>query len=203
MRKIGIGLDFSGVIVDCGKAKSKLAMHLYRQDIPRGIFKRKTILDNRLLTPEQLHDLQHRLYDTREAGYRLKAVTGIYKYLAILQREGHRLKVITSRKEFSLEIAREWMELNCINLPIVGVGPESSKADACKGLDIFVDDDLHRLEELVDIVPNRFLFTWDYNRHIRLEDGIVKRAYSWKDLYSKISDITYGVKSELVNHTNS
>jgi len=53
-----------------------------------------------------------------------------------------------------LKIAQEWLTQNQLDfLHITGVGYGNSKAFACTGVDIFVDDDSEKLEELVTTVP--------------------------------------------------
>lgn len=36
------------------------------------------------------------------------------------------------------------------------------------------------------MVPYRYLFTWEYNKHIDVDESLVKRVESWEDLYHKI-----------------
>lgn len=75
-----------------------------------------------------------------------------------------------------------------VNIRITGVGL-NSKSDACRGLDVYVDDDLDKLEYLVGIVDHRFLFSWEYNKHLTTKD-IASRVTSWRELYSRISDLS-------------
>ncbi len=59
------------------------------------------------------------------------------------------------------------------------------KTKACKGLEVYIDDDLPKLEDLVGIVPHLFLFSWGYNEHVEVGD-VAKRVKSWKDFYAEI-----------------
>ena len=71
-------------------------------------------------------------------------------------------------------------------MDIAGVNLGVTKAKACKGLDVYVDDDLDKLEPLVGIVPNRFLFSWGYNQHIDVPPSTAKRVDSWQQFYQEI-----------------
>ena len=75
-----------------------------------------------------------------------------------------------------------------LSLPLVAVGGGASKAKACSGLNVYMDDDLDKLEPLVNIVPNRFLFSWGYNSHV-WEGNIAKRISSWQDFYKEIEKL--------------
>jgi len=172
-----IGLDFDGVISDCGQLKSDAARQLYGVDIPPEKFKKEIVVGGNHLTMEQYRELQTAIYSTREFGFRMKPVDGVLRYLPRLLSRGHFVQVITSREGAELEIAKDWTRLQNLDLEIIGVGFGNSKADAASGLDVFVDDDLDKLEPLSGVVPHRFLFSWGYNAHVQHDDAI-RRARS-------------------------
>ena len=182
-----IGLDFDGVISDCGRLKSDAAKILYGVEIPSERFKKELVVDTGILTTEQYKDLQRQIYGNREIGLSMLPVDGVFEFLPRLQKEGHYLSIITSRGVPESEIALEWMKLKGLSLDLMGVGGGVSKAGACKGLDVYIDDDLDKLETLVDVVPHRFLFSWGYNSHIKVPQNVAKRASSWKHFYEEIS----------------
>ena len=181
-----IGLDFDGVISDCGRLKSDGARFLYGVEIPPERFKKELVVDMGILTLEQYRNLQKQIYGTREIGLTMLPVDGVLELAPKLQEDGHDLMIVTSRGEPESEIAREWMRLKSLDLHLVGVGSGASKADACKGLDVYIDDDLDKLEPLVDSVPHRYLFSWGYNQHIQVPQSIAKRIESWKHFYEEI-----------------
>ena len=181
--RMRIGLDFDGVISDCGQLKSHGAKILYGVEIPPEKFKKELIVGARILTAEQYKHLQKQIYETREIGLTMLPVDGVLKFVPKLQQEGYDLTVITSRGEPESEIAREWMRLKGLDLRLVGVGGGVSKTDACRGLDIYIDDDLDKLEPLVDFVPHRYLFSWGYNAHVQVPKSIAKRIESWQNFY--------------------
>lgn len=180
-----IGLDFDGVISDCGKLKSDGAKKLYGVDIPPAKFKKEIVVGEKHLTAEQYRELQQIIYGTREIGFLMELVDGALHYLPRLVIDGHTVLIVTSRGEVGLGIAKEWSARQGLQLNFVGVGYGNSKADAAAGLDLYVDDDLDKLEPLVGVVPHRFLFSWGYNAHVDV-GTTAKRVASWEELYSTI-----------------
>jgi len=181
-----IGLDFDGVITDCGQLKSDAAKLLYGVEIPPERFKKELVVDRGILTLKQYEHLLKQIYETREIGSTMLPVDGVLEFVPKLQQKGYDLIVITSRGKLGSEIAREWMKSRSLNLHLIGVGRGISKADACKKLDVYIDDDLDKLESLVDVVPHRYLFSWDYNRHIQVPKEVAKRIESWQHFYDEV-----------------
>ncbi len=180
-----IGLDFDGVISDRGKLKSDGAKKLYGVDIPPAKFKKEIVVGEKHLTAEQYRELQKVIYGTREIGFLMEPVDGALNYLPRLIADGHTVLIITSRGKVELEIAKEWSIRQGLQLDFVGVGYGNSKAEAATGLDLYVDDDLDKLEPLVNVVPHRFLFSWGYNTHIDV-GTTARRIASWGELHRTI-----------------
>lgn len=183
-----IGLDFDGVISDCGQLKSDTAKVLYNLNIPPEIFKKEIVIDSGYLTAKQYYDLQKTIYGKPEVGFLMKPVAGMLESIPQLLAWGHTLLVVTSRGEVELEIAKEWSIRHGLELDFVGVGYGVSKITACKGLSVYIDDDLDKLEPLVGIVPHRFLFSWGYNSHIE-EGSIARRIGSWQEFCQTIESL--------------
>ncbi|MCX6788239.1 MAG: hypothetical protein NT108_03725 [Candidatus Kaiserbacteria bacterium] len=177
-----IGLDFDGVISDCGRLKSDGARKLYGVDIPPAKFKKEIVVGEGHLTAEQYRNLQNVIYGTREIGFLMEPVDGVLHFLPRLVADGHTVLIITSRGEPELKIAKEWSIRQGLRLDFVGVGYGNSKAEAAIGLDLYVDDDLDKLADLIDVVPRRFLFSWGYNAHVDV-GTIAKRVASWEELH--------------------
>lgn len=184
-----IGLDFDGVISDCGKLKSEGARKIYGVEIPPEKFKTEIVVGEKLLTSEQYKSLQKQIYGTRELGLLMQPVDGVKEYCKRLLMENHELKIITSRGQLESEIAKEWMEKIGLNLPLVAIGGGISKAEACKGIDVYIDDDLDKLEPLINVVPYRFLFSQGYNLHVEVNPIIATRINSWQHFYEEISKL--------------
>lgn len=190
-----IGLDFDGLISDCGQLKQYGAKKLYNIDIPPEIFKKELVVNKGILTLEQYHYLQEQIYSTREIGLKMLAVDGALEFIPKLQKESYKLKIITSRGDKAAEIAREWLTLKGLDIKLINVNG-NSKAEACKGLDIYIDDDFDKLEDLLDSVKNRYLFSWDYNKHIEVPETVATRIESWKAFYDKIHNLSDKYKQQ-------
>ena len=184
---VNIGLDFDGVISDCGRLKSEGAERLYGITIPPEKFKKEIVVGEGHLTLDEYRELQRIIYGTREYGLLMEPVEGALLYIPRLVQDGHSVTVITSRGPTELEIAKEWSAREGFTLELIGVGGDVSKADAATkaDLDVYADDDLDKLEPLVGIVRNRFLFSWGYNAHIDVRN-VATRVASWEDLYEAI-----------------
>lgn len=180
-----IGLDFDGVISDCGKLKSDGARKLYGVDIPSAKFKKEIVVGEKHLTAGQYRELQKIIYGTRKMGFLMEPVEGVLHCIPQLYADGHTVLIVTSRGEVELEIAKERSTRQGLQLDFVGVGYGNSKAGAAAGLDLYVDDDLDKLEPLVGVVPHRFLFSWGYNAHVDI-GSVAKRVASWEELYGII-----------------
>lgn len=182
-----IGLDFDGVVSDCGQLKSDGAKLIYGIDIPPEKFKKELVVDTGILTADQYRHLQRQIYDNPKIGLTMLPVDGALEFVPRLQQEGHDLMVVTSRGESESWIAREWMRQKDLELKLVAVGGGVSKTEACRGLDVYIDDDLDKLEPLVGVVPGRFLFSWGYNQHIEVSPAIAQRVRSWEHFYQEVS----------------
>lgn len=180
-----IGIDFDGVIANCGHLKALGAQELFGVTIPQEKFKKEIVVGEGILTLEQYRTLQHKIYGTREIGLRMEPVPGVLEYTHQLIAEGHKITVVTSRSHNELDIAWEWSLRQGLTFNFVGVGYGNSKADAARGLTCYIDDDLDKLEPLRDIVPHRFLFSWGYNVHEDARD-IARRIHSWGEFYEAI-----------------
>ena len=60
-----IGIDFDGVVTDCGELKSFVAKRLYGKDIPPDNFKKEFVVGKEMLTHKQYRELQSIIYGTK------------------------------------------------------------------------------------------------------------------------------------------
>ena len=186
---MNIGLDFDGVIADCSELKSRAAKIIYGVNIPPEKFNRALLIGEGHLSEEDYRALQYKIYETEEFGFLMDFVPDADIFLPRLIKDGHTILIITSRKDRSLDIAQKWSRTKGLELNFVGVGYERSKAEAARGIDFYIDDDLDKIEPLVNLVPHRYLFSWGYNNHIDSSD-IALRIYSWMHLYQTIQTLT-------------
>lgn len=189
-----IALDFDGVLSDCGALKAVHAKRMFGFDIPVEQFKKELVVkelvgeEKGILTLAEYKALKTEIYTNMEIGLTMKPVEGMLEFLPRLINEGHEIRVITSRHGETLEVAMAWTEKQGLSLEFTGVGCGKSKAPATVGFDLFVDDDLDKIEPLMDTVPHRFLFGWGYNEHIE-EGDVAKRIESWEELYLAVQEI--------------
>ena len=183
MHSLHIGLDFDGVICDCGQLKSVAAERLFGVNIPAAEFKKELVVGRGLLTTEQYRFLQKEIYGSLELGMAAEPVPGMKDKLARLRADGHHVRVITSRTDETLDVARHWTARHGLTLEFTGVGQGAPKTEAVRGCDLYVDDDLDKLQPLVGVVPHLYLFSWGYNRHVDATN-VAARVASWEELYA-------------------
>ncbi len=118
-----IGLDFDGVIADCGQLKSQAAKEIYGIDVPRELFKREILIENGIMSGNQYSEFQKIIYHTMEFGLRMEPVKDSFEFINKLLDLGYSVEVITSRSDSSLDVAKEWCKKNGLNIQkFTGVG---------------------------------------------------------------------------------
>lgn len=81
-----IGLDFDGVLSDCGLLKEIAAREIYGVDIPRDKFKKELVVASGVLTTDEYRRLQEVIYGTREYGLRMEACLAPLPFFLGIQR---------------------------------------------------------------------------------------------------------------------
>jgi hypothetical protein len=185
LRTLKIGFDFNGVFVNDRLLKARGAQLLFGLCIPPKLFKRKHVVGSGMLTDRDYSNLLHAIYTHEKLGEDMFPVEGMLETIPRILAAGHQAVIISNRGDREADIARRWLNMRGVEINLVGVPMNASKAEAAAGLDVFVDDDLEKLEKLVEVVPCRFLFSWDYNRN-QTTDGIACRVAGWKELGDRI-----------------
>lgn len=181
-----IGLDFDGVVVNCEKLKIENLRKIFGLVVSSQELRKEILLRN-YLSSEDYKSFQQKIYETREFGLSLELVENALFYIQKLISNNHHIVIITSRDK-GLSIAKEWFSSLSLNIDFISAGVGKSKADVAKGLDVYIDDDYHKLKPLIGVVPNLFLFSWGYNLHIN-EGQNITRVSSWKEFYTKITQL--------------
>ncbi len=197
MKKVKIGIDFDGVIADAAKLKSYVAEKEFGRKIYWANFKREIVVGRRWLTNEQYDKVSQYAYGRWRYGQLLEPVRGARFYLAALFREGHEILIVTSRLGRNFAVADRWLQENGFNfVPRIGIGYGKSKAGILQafGADVYIDDDIDKLLELVGIVPHLFLFAWPWSEKEKLPSEIKRlenswRVNPWKQFYLEICGI--------------
>ena len=182
-----IGFDFDGVITNLSDLKSRGARKLFGVNIPEEVMHKHIVLRKGLLTDKQYDELQHFIAKS-DFGRTMRPVIGMQQHIRKLQKEGYDLRIVTSRDGAAVDIARDWLAKKGLEIEVIGIGRGENKVSTAikHKLDIFVDDDLYKLEPLCGVVSHRLLFSWPYNEHIQ-ESSYVKRVHTWQQLYREIS----------------
>lgn len=186
-----IGLDFDGVVANPSRLKIVAAKTLFNVEIPIAKMRREYAVGSGLLTSTQYTEMLNYVYSSENLARYMRPVNGAIEHILRLAHDGHDVRIITSRgREKSLGVVDNWLKDKKLLVPVRGVGYGRDKTEACKelGIDLFVDDDLDKLERLVDVVEHRYLFGWEYNKDDYCE-AIAKRVNSWGELYTAIKNL--------------
>ena len=181
---MNIGFDFDDVIVGTHSLKSQVAYSLYGVAIPLDCFRREFVVGKGLLTSEQYTMVGREVFSGK---YPMEPVPGALDTISLLMGEGHSVRIVTNRSlEWkTLKPAQDWRAECGLDIPITGVVYGTSKAEACAGLDLFVDDDSIKLHQLVGVVPHLLFFCWPHNVHEIPPKNSVN-VCSWTDIYNYI-----------------
>lgn len=185
MGKLYIGLDFDDVIADTHSMKPLLAKDFYGVDIEPNLFNRQHVLSTNLLSQDQYYELTNYLYTSVMDLNPIKDSVSTVKFLLA---EGHKIKIVTSRQDSMLFPVSNFLSKYSLDIPVVGVGYATSKADYCHGFDLFVDDEVTKLRDLLGVVPKQILFTRDSNRNVKVNPPII-RIDDWESLQRFIMDL--------------
>lgn len=187
--KMKIGLDFDGVISDAGELKKKYIRILYEIGMPIEETERAEAV-RRGVTNSQYTAIQRLIYNDKTVSLSARIIPHAIDTMKRLSGEGHSLTIITSRYDIGVDHVREWLRREGFGDLEVANTQYTPKTDACRerGIEVFLDDDLPKLEPLVGTVPHPFLFTAPYNKDIEVPSGI-GRVKDWNDFYEKIKGI--------------
>jgi uncharacterized HAD superfamily protein len=188
MRKLNIGIDFGGVIADEGKYRVKAAKKMYDIDVPLSECMKHKIISKDYLSYEQYQALKKWIYESEETYcFLLQPIAGAIKCLKVLSELGHSCKILTNRHGKTFKFTKKWIQNHSINIDLLSSNGGSKNAIARQeNFDVFIDDDIEKLLELVGIVPHLYLMSWPYNQDQQLLDE-VKPVSSWKKFYEEIT----------------
>lgn len=185
---MNIGLDFDDVIAHSHALKPGIAKALYEIGIPEKFFYKEFVVGRKILTDEQYITVVRKVYNER---HNIDPVPGAIQGIKSLLKTGHSVCIVTNRSDEhnNLIIAKEWLANHALDLPITGLVYGSSKASACIGMDLFVDDDPAKLQDLVGVVPRLLFFCWPHNIHKKEPKGAI-RVFSWKEVCFHVDRIS-------------
>ena len=194
-----LGLDIHGVILDDGLLKSRVAQLLYQTEIaPIDCTTQIVVREKKLLTLEQYTELQRYVYHIDFIGQQMPLLHGAKEFITYFARD-FKLIVVTSNYGRSLKLSYEILQRHGLlqYLEIHHAGPGESKADVARhlGLDAYVDDDLHKLETLIGLVPELYLFG---NKHAQPDSyaHFATRIDSFHHLSQLLRSKFYGIREK-------
>ncbi len=179
-----IGLDFDGVFCDAVKMLQSGARRLYGIDLPIEECMHAQKEDKSLLNHEQYKTLKEFVFEQDSGSFNSNPLPDVKTACETLIGRGHKLVIITQRNE-GLRNAREFLKKLGISIPLIGIVPGQKKSSVAEGLDIFLDDSVNNLKDLLTTVPHRFLFSWSYNLEYNISE-CEQRVCSWQDFVQKI-----------------
>ena len=184
-----IGFDFDGVTAYTERLKQIAAKRILNKDVTVSqLFIDAVTSGKSPITPAEYAQILTELWSNEDWYDFLEPVEGAIQGIRTLVDEGHEVRIVSGRDGKALNLAEKWALGKGVDVPFYGVGYRSSKKQALEGCVMFVDDDMHYLEPLVDSVPNRFLFSWPYNSAQDV-GKVAIRVHGWKEILDKVSDI--------------
>lgn len=191
---MNIGLDFDGVFADTTELKHTQAKRMFGlEGIPSNRFKESYVVEDGRMTREQYRELMGQVCANPEVGLDMEPIGEVGEVVPELRSKGHRLVVITSRSPEEVAVAKQWCERRGFDLEYISVGYGKDKKEACEGIEIYMDDDVHKLEPLVGLVPHLFLFHQGHNADHDLPHG-VQRVHSWKEFLDAVNTLSENPK---------
>ena len=190
-KNLQIGIDFDGVIADTMALKRSLAKKLYSVDIPAERFKEDMVVEDGRMSREQYRRLMAKVCGTYLHGRKAKEVLGAVSAIKDFLLSGHTCTVITSREGKEVVVAEEWLQNHGISIPIISVGYKKSKVEAISSLDIYIDDDVYKLE-----MPNvsgvkLFILDCEHNKNVHLGKHIT-RVKTWSE-FRRMIELTHTI----------
>lgn len=176
-------MDFDDVIGDSHILKVEKARELFDVSIEPSLCRKGHVIRGGILTKEQYREVQKAAFLAPVPGF----VEGAELYMRLLRGLGHELSIVTARSDEALVSAAEFAAAQCPGIPMTGVGYGNTKAEACRGLDVFFDDDAETLSKLVGVVPHLFLHDRIFNQNDLVPEGIAR--VTWFRFYDEVRQI--------------
>lgn len=181
-----IGLDIDGVILDTEK-EYKLEAELYDIKLGKNHLRDKSsqIEDGRYSwTKEQREDFEKNWI---KVARKAPLMPGSISIIKMLQKEGHKIVIITGRDESYKKQTEKTFEENNLKFSKIYYGQQDSKLKACKeeNVDIMIDDNYNHAEELS---KNKILTLYFRDTNMRKldESKYLREVNNWGEVYKFI-----------------
>ena len=181
-----IGLDIDGVILDTER-EYKLEAELYDIKLGKNHLRDKSsqIEDGRYSwTKEQREDFEKNWV---KVARKAPLMPGSISIIKMLQKEGHKIVIITGRDESYKKQTEKTFEENNLKFSKIYYGQQDSKLKACKeeNVDIMIDDNYNHAEELSQ---NKILTLYFRDTNMRKldESKYLREVNNWGEVYKFI-----------------
>ena len=181
-----IGLDIDGVILDTEK-EYKLEAELYDIKLGKDHLRDRSsqIEDGRYSwTKEQREDFEKNWI---KVARKAPLMPGSISIIKMLQKEGHKIVIITGRDESYKKQTEKTFEENNLKFSKIYYGQQDSKLKACKeeNVDIMIDDNYNHAEELS---KNKILTLYFRDTNMRKldESKYLREVNNWGEVYKFI-----------------
>ena len=181
-----IGLDIDGVILDTEK-EYKLEAELYDIKLGKNHLRDKSsqIEDGRYSwTKEQREDFEKNWI---KVARKAPLMPGSISIIKMIQKEGHKIVIITGRDESYKKQTEKTFEENNLKFSKIYYGQQDSKLKACKeeNVDIMIDDNYNHAEELS---KNKILTLYFRDTNMRKldESKYLREVNNWGEVYKFI-----------------
>jgi uncharacterized HAD superfamily protein len=185
MKRLLIGLDIDGVIVDAAGVMLPLLSEVCnrpvsRQDIYCRSFEEALNIDREAVSYVWEQTLENNLL------LNASPITGALDGLAALSR--HEIWIVTARPAFLQELTEAWFGERNIKYDRILFDRDGNKHLAGPEFDIFVEDFLEEANLIADAGIFTLLFDQPWNQSPTLPDNC-QRVYNWSTIVKMINEV--------------
>jgi len=118
----------------------------------------------------------------------LKLLPDVKETLQKLSSEGHQIVILTARFSNLIKVTKSWLKKKGIPYSQLIQLNEGEKHLAKVDLDLVVEDNLEDAIGWSQKVKNVLVYDHPWNQSLNIK-GLVKRVYSWNDIYREIQQL--------------
>lgn len=196
-----IGVDYNGMVADTRKVSAQIAREFFNCRVDPQDFKRSKVV-GKGLTNDQYDFVKREVYNNWEYLTQVEPLAGALDGLSSLQKQGHILNIISNKTQAEREIMLQWLhhngqnlDLEQIELAVVDIG--KSKFEEVKNLDIYIDNEVAKLQQIIQgavfRMPHLIHFNTDNHQSISRSEWLelfgIPTIGSWPELNRFLNQI--------------
>lgn len=178
-----IGIDFDDVLVATNEALALFHNRVYGTSYRVEDVREWSLIRLWGCSEEEAHQ---RIAEFVRAGEHVETQPVVDAAMGIcaLRDAGHDLLVVTSRPESAREVTLELAAAHFPKLEVLFAGRGGEKSELCRhhGIDTFIDDALHNIDDVASVVERVLLFDRPWNRVNDSGLPNVHRVHSWREI---------------------